>query len=112
MWASVAQLWSRDDEEIRARHVGFFDGNASNFLIAYAPARPYIKDVKSIPAMIAKGRTTRQRLRDLNSYGPRHVKSVDEASPAATVADKESGPEAEQPVAAAVVATPDEGVTK
>ena len=90
---SVAEGRSRDDEEVRARHVGFFDGNASNFLIAYVRDRPYIRDVKSIPAMIVKGRTTRQGLRDLNYYGPRRVKdAAGAAGAAAPVADAETRP--------------------
>ena len=74
-----------------------------DFLIADARARPYIDDVKSIPAMISKGRKTKQGLRDLNSYGPRRV---DTAPPAATVAET-----ANPPVTAAVE-TRDGGVTK
>ena len=91
---SVAERRSRDDEELRARYVGFCDGNASNFLIAYVRARPYIDDVKSIPAMIREGRKTKQGLRDLNYYGPRRVKDAAEAPPAAPVADTEAVPEA------------------
>jgi len=60
--------------------------------------------------MIAKGRTTRQGLRDLNYYGPRRVKSADGAPPVETVADTAVGPAAEAPVTAAVE-TPDGGVT-
>ena len=95
--ASVAERRPRDDEEVPARHVGFSDGNASNFLIAYVRIRPYISDVKSIPAMIKEGRKTKQGLRDLNYYGPRRVKDADGAPPAAAVADGEAGPEAGPP---------------
>jgi hypothetical protein len=93
----VAEPRARDDEEIRARYVGFYDANASNFLIAYVRARPYIEEVKSIPEMISKGRKTKQGLRDLNYYGPRPVK--DAAGAPAAVADAETGPKAEPPVA-------------
>ena len=71
--------------------------NDSNFLIAYNWARPYIEDVKSIPAMIKEGRKTKQGLRDLNYYGPRRVKDAAGAPPAAPVADGEAGPEAGPP---------------
>jgi hypothetical protein len=97
----VAERWSHDDEEVRGRHVGFFDGNASNFLIAYVRARPYVKDMKSIPAMIKEGRKTKQGLRDLNYYGPRRVKDAAEAPPAGPVADTPAaGPPAPPPVEA------------
>ena len=99
----MAERRSGDDEEVRARDVGFFDVNASNFLIAYVRIRPYIEDVKSIPAMIKEGRKTKQGLRDLNYYGPRRVKDAAGAPPAATVADADSpeaGPPATPPVEA------------
>jgi hypothetical protein len=83
----VAEPRSRDDEEIRTRYVGFIDGKTSNFLIAYVRARPYIDVVKSIPAMIAKGRMTKQGLRDLNHYGPRPVKDAAAGPEAAAVAE-------------------------
>ena len=49
--------------------------------------------------MIAKGRTTRQGLRDLNYYGPKPVKTPAETPPAAAVV-AETSPAAEPPVAA------------
>jgi hypothetical protein len=106
---TVAERRSRDDEEVRAQHVGFFDGNASNFLIAYVRARPYIKDVKSIPAMIQQGRKTKQGLRDLNYYGPRRGKAG--APPAATAPDAEAAPKAGVPEIPPA-GTPDESATK
>ena len=45
--ASVAEGRSCDDEEVRARHVGFFDVNASNFLIADVRVRPHIDDMEN-----------------------------------------------------------------
>ena len=110
--ASVADGRAGDDEEVRARHVGFSDGNASNFLIAYVRARPYIRDVKSIPAMIKEGRKTKQGLRDLNYYGPRRVKDAAGAPPAAPVADTEAGPEAGPPAPPAVAAPDDGAIAK
>jgi len=104
----VAEQGACDDEEVRARDVGFSDVNVSNFLIAYVRARPYIEDVKSIPAMIEKGRKTKQGLRDLNHYGPRRVKDAPGEPPAATVADGETDGEATPP-AAPPVETPDAG---
>jgi hypothetical protein len=95
----VAERRSRDDEEVRVRDVGFFDVNASNFLIAYVRARPHINDVKSIPAMIEKGRKTKQGLRDLNYYGPRRVKNAAGDPPAAAVGDGETVPQAGPPAA-------------
>ena len=109
---SVAEGRARDDEEVRARHVGFSDGNASNFLIAYVRIRPYIGVVKSIPAMIKEGRRTKQGLLDLNYYGPRRVKDAAEAPPAATVADAEAGPAAEPPAAPPVEAPADPAIVK
>jgi hypothetical protein len=53
---------------------------------------------------------TRQGLRDLNYYGPRSVKSADEAPPSELVADTKLGPTAEAPVTAAVETQ--DGVTK
>jgi len=105
---SVAERRARDDEKVRARYVGFFDGNASNCLIAYVRSRPYIGDVKSIPAMIKEGRRTKQGLLDLNYYGPRRVKDAAGAPPAAPVADTEAGPEAGPP-ATPPVEVPDDG---
>jgi hypothetical protein len=61
---------------------------------------------------VSKERMTRQGLRDLNSYGPRPVKSVEGAPPAATVADKETAPQAGPPASAAVDTHDDGGVTK
>lgn len=102
--ASVAGRRAGDDEEVRAPDVGFSDVNASNFLITNVRARPYIKDVKSIPAMIEKGRKTKQGLRDLNYYGPRRPKIAAGDPAAAAVADGESasqaGPPAPSPVEA------------
>jgi hypothetical protein len=63
--------------------------NALNFLIAYVCERPYIEDVKSMPAMNQQGRKTKQGLRDLNYYGPRRVKDAAEGPPAATVPGRE-----------------------
>jgi len=108
----VAERWPHDDEEVRARHVGFSDGNASNFLIAYIRIRPYISDVKSIPAMIKEGRKTKQGLRDLNYYGPRRVKDAAGAPPAAPVADTEAGPEAGPPAPPAVAAHDEGAIVK
>jgi hypothetical protein len=101
---SVTEGRARDDEEVRARYVGFSDGNASNFLIAYVRIRPYIGDVKSIPAMIKEGRRTKQGLLDLNYYGPRRVKDAAGAPPAAPVAATEAGPEEAPPAAPPVEA--------
>src|ERR1044071_10222706 len=101
--ASLGERRSGDDEEVRGRQIGFFDVNASNFLIAYIWARPYIEDVKSIPAMIQQGRKTKQGLRDLNYYGPRHVKDAAQAAegpPAATAPDREISPDAPTPAEA------------
>ncbi len=53
--------------------------------------------VKSIPTMIAKGRTTKQGLRDLNYYGPRPAKGTTSAPQAAVGADADTGPGAEPP---------------
>jgi hypothetical protein len=96
----VVERRARDDEEVRARHVGFSDRNASNFLIAYVRIRPYIGDVKSIPAMIKEGRKTKQGLLDLNYYGPRRVKDASGAPPAAPAAGPEAAPPAPPPVEA------------
>jgi len=109
---SVAEGRARDDEEVRARHVGFSDGNASNFLIAYVAIRPYIGDVKSIPAMIREGRKTKQGLLDLNYYGPRRVKDAAGAPPAAPVAATEAGPEAGPPATPPVEAPDDGAIVK
>ena len=101
--ASLGERRSGDDEEVRDRQIGFFDVNASNFLIAYIWARPYIEDVKSIPATIQQGRKTKQGLRDLNYYGPRRVKDAAEAAegpPAATAPDEEARREAPPPAEA------------
>jgi hypothetical protein len=103
---------SRDDEEIRTRHVGFCDGKGSNFLIAYVRTQPYIEVVKSIPAMIAKGRLTRQGLRDLNHYGPRPAKAAAETSPEAAIADAVTSPEAAPPVTPPVEAHDDSALAK
>jgi hypothetical protein len=108
----VAERRPRDDEEVRARHVGFSDGNDSNFLIAYVRIRPYITDVKSIPAMIREGRRTKQGLLDLNYYGPRRVKDAAGAPPAAPVADTEAGPEAGPPATPPVEAPGDGAIAK
>jgi len=108
----VAERRARDDEKVRARYVGFFDGNASNFLIAYVRARPYKEDMKSIPAMIKEGRKTKQGLRDLNYYGPRRVKDAAGAPPAAPVADAEAGPEAGPPATPPVEAPDDGAIVK
>jgi hypothetical protein len=67
--------------------------NVSNFLIAYVRDRPYIEDVKSIPAMIEQGRKTKQGLRDLNYYGPRRVKDAAGDPPAAVVVDGQTEPD-------------------
>jgi hypothetical protein len=107
----VAQRRSGDDEEVRARDVGFFDGNGSNFLIAYVRVRPYIEDVKSIPAMIEKGRKTKQGLRDLNHYGPR-VKDAPVNPPPATVADRETSPDAGLPATPPAAALDVDAVVK
>ena len=82
--------------------------NVSNFLIAYVRDRPYIEDVKSIPAMIEQGRKTKQGLRDLNYYGPRRVKDAAGDPAAATVADGETGQGAGPP-APSPVESPAEG---
>jgi len=108
----VAEGRARDDEEVRARHVGFSDGNASNFLIAYVRIRPYISDVKSIPAMIKEGRRTKQGLLDLNYYGPRRVKDAAGEPPAAPVADPEPGPEAGPPATPPVEAHDEGAIVK
>jgi hypothetical protein len=93
---------------VRARDIGFFDVNASNFLITNVPAGPYIDVVKSVPGMIDEGRKTKQGLRDLNDYGPRRVKNAAGDPPAAAVADEEVGPEAGPPARSPVEA-PAEG---
>jgi hypothetical protein len=108
----VAERRACDDEEVRARHVGFSDGTASNFLIAYVRMRPIYRDVKSIPAMIKEGRTTKQGLRDLNDYGPRPVKDEAGAPPAQLDPDAETHPEAEPPVNPSVDAHDDAGIIK
>jgi hypothetical protein len=108
----VGRGWSRDDEEVRARYVGFSDGNASNFLIAYVRSRPYIGDVKSIPAMIKEGRRTKQGLLDLNYYGPKRAKDAAGAPPAAPVAGTEAGPEATPPATPPVEAHDDGTIVK
>jgi hypothetical protein len=108
----VAERRPRDDEEVRGRYVGFFDRNASNFLIAYVRIRPHISDVKSIPAMIKEGRKTKQGLRDLNYYGPRRVKDAAGDPPAAPVADPEAGPEAGPPPPPPVEAPGDGAIAK
>jgi len=82
--------------------------NDSNFLIAYVRDRPYIEDVKSIPAMIEQGRKTKQGLRDLNYYGPRRVKDAAGEPAAATVADGDTGVEARPPAPPAAVEPPAE----
>jgi hypothetical protein len=99
----VAERRARDDEEVRAQYVGFFDRNASNFLIAYVRAQSYIEDVKSIPAMIEKGRKTKQGLRDLNYYGPRRGTNAAQGPAAAPVAAPETGPPATPPVEGSTV---------
>ena len=109
---SVAERRAPDDEEVRARYVGFSDGNASNFLIAYVRVRPYISDVKSRPAMIKAGRQTKQGLRDLNYYGPRRVKDGSGDPAAAPIADTEAGPEAGPPAAPPVEAPGEGGIVK
>ena len=101
----------RTREEVRGRQIGFFDVNVSNFLIAYVRARPYIEDVKSIPAMIEKGRKTKQGLRDLNYYGPRRVKSA-AGDPPAAVADGETGQQAGPPAPSPVEAPAEGARTK
>jgi hypothetical protein len=101
--ASLGERRSGDDEEVRDRQIGFFDVNDSIFLIAYISARPYIEDMKTIPAMIQQGRKTKQGLRDLNYYGPRRVKDAAEAAegrPAATAPDEEVRREAPPPAEA------------
>ena len=108
----MAERRLRDDVEVGARDNGFSDVYASNFLIAYVRARPYIGDVKSIPAMIKEGRKTKQGLRDLNYYGPRRVKDAAGAPPAAPVADTEAGPEAGPPAPPAVAAPDDGAIAK
>jgi hypothetical protein len=93
----VAEARSNDDEELRARRVGFFDVNASNFLIAYVRDRPHIEDMENQQTTVSTERITKQGVRDLNYYGPRRAKEVAEAPPAATVAETETGVEAGPP---------------
>jgi len=103
----VAAGRSRDDEEVRARYVGFYDGNASNFLIVYVRSRVYVRDVDKLPTTAWKGRITKQGLRDLNYYGPRAGKGV----AGATVANETITPEAPPPVISSTGAH-DEGAIK
>jgi hypothetical protein len=91
----VAEGRSGDDEEVRRRHVGFFDGNASNFLIADIGVRAHIEDMENERTTVSTGRITKQGIRDLNYYGPRRVKEGAEAPPVATAPDAQAGPEAE-----------------
>jgi len=72
----VAERRPGDDEEVRARHVRFFDVSVSIFLIAYVRARPHIEHVQNLETTVSKGRITKQGVRDLNHYGPRPSKGV------------------------------------
>ena len=107
----MAERRLRDDVEVGARDNGFSDVYASNFLIAYVRARPHISDVKNMPAMIEKGRKTKQGLRDLNYYGPRRVKSA-AGDPPAAVADGETGQQAGPPAPSPVEAPAEGARTK
>ena len=71
-----------------------------------------MNDVKSIPAMIEKGRKTKQGLRDLNYYGPRRAKNAAGDSPAAAVAEPETGPQAGPPAPSPVEAPAEGARTK
>jgi hypothetical protein len=59
-----------------ARHVGFCDVSASNFLYSYILPRPHIEDVQNVETTVSKGRITKQGVRDLNNYGPRPDKGA------------------------------------
>jgi hypothetical protein len=102
----VAEGRLRDDEELRSRHVGFSDGNAPNFLIAYVRDRPHIDDMENERTTVSAGRITKQGVRDLNYYGPRRTKEGAEAAPVATAEDKAPGIEAGAPAASG---PPDDG---
>lgn len=58
------------------RHVDFFDVSRSNFLTAYLRSRPHIPGVEKTEATAAKGRVTKQGVRDLNYYGPQRNKGA------------------------------------
>lgn len=93
----MAEERSRDDEELQTRSIGFFDVNASNFLIADIFVRAHIEDMENERTTVSTGRITKQGIRDLNYYGPRRVKDGAEAPPAAAVADAETAVEAGPP---------------
>jgi hypothetical protein len=102
----VVERRSRDDEELRARYVGFCDGNASNFLIVYVRYPGPYSDVDKMPTMVSNGRVTKQGVRDLNHYGPRAGKAVAGAPVAAAVPNETIPPEA-RPVTPAIGAHED-----